>query len=55
MVDRDVRKDRIYPMERGGSWFKGYEYKKWENMRCFRNLIIVSDSILYNVFYCIIE
>ena len=33
----------------------GYGYKKWGNMRCFDNLIVVSTYIIYNIFYCMVE
>ena len=32
-----------------------YRYKEWGNMECFENLIIVFDSILYNIPYGIVE
>ena len=27
----------------------GYGYKKWGNMRCFKNPIVVSDYVFYNI------
>ena len=32
-----------------------YKYKEWENMKCFENSIVVSGSILCNIFYCIMK
>ena len=32
-----------------------YEYKEWGNMRCFRNPIVVSGFVLYNILYCMVE
>ena len=32
-----------------------YGYKEWGNMGCFRNPIVVSGSVLYNILYCIME
>ena len=26
-----------------------YEYNKWGNMRCFKNSIVISGFILYNI------
>ena len=44
-------------MERGseGAHGSGCEYKEWGNMGCFKNPIVVSSSVLYNIFYCIVK
>ena len=43
----------------GGTRWRGlvvrYEYKKWGNMGCFGNPIVVSGSVLYNILYCIVK
>ena len=50
-MDRDVRK---IPVGARGLVVR-YEYKEWENMGCFGNLIVVYGSVFCNILYYTVE
>ena len=53
-MDKDMRKNGKHPVKREAHGLR-CEYKEWENMRCFRNPIIVSNSVLCNILYGIVK
>ena len=53
-MDRDIRKNERHLKERGARGSR-CRYKKWGNMRCFENPIVVFDFVLCNIIYGIVE